>query len=84
MIGQWIMGRTRELWPLIGRMAVGFIILRLFTMIPHAGIFIKIAAIIWGLGALALALYHRFQPRSSAGLPASAPLPPAPIGMQPA
>ncbi len=84
MIGQWIMGRTRELWPMIGRMAVGFVILRLCTMIPHGGGFIKIVAIIWGLGALALAVYHRFQPRSSVGLPVSAPLPPAPIGMQPA
>ncbi len=53
-------------------------------MIPHGGGFIKFAAIIWGLGALALAVYHRFQPRSSAGVPAAAPLPSAPIGMQPA
>lgn len=84
MIGQWIMGRTRDLWPMIGRMAVGFVILRLCTMIPHGGGFIKFAAIIWGLGALALAVYHRFQPRSSTGVPAAAPLPSAPIGMQPA
>ncbi|HKT48314.1 MAG TPA: hypothetical protein VJP87_12385 [Candidatus Acidoferrales bacterium] len=84
MIGQWLMGRTRDLWPLIGRMAVGFVILRLFTMIPHAGGFVKAAAVFWGFGAIALAVFHRVQPRGSSGAPVVNPLPPAPVGMQPA
>src|SRR6266849_6480188 len=28
VVGQWLMGRTSELWPLIGRMAVGLAIVR--------------------------------------------------------
>jgi len=34
LVGQWLMGRTSELWPLIGRMAVGVVIVRLSTTIP--------------------------------------------------
>jgi hypothetical protein len=51
VIGQWLMGRTSELWPLIGRMAVGLVILRLCTTIPHVGGWVKLAAILWGIGA---------------------------------
>ena len=28
LVGQWLMGRTQELWPLIGRMAVGIVLVR--------------------------------------------------------
>src|SRR5207247_1073627 len=61
VIGQWLMGRTSELWPLIGRMTVGLVILRLCTTIPHLGGWVKLAAILWGIGAISLALYRRFQ-----------------------
>ena len=76
MIGQWIMGRTRESWPLIGRMAIGMVILRFAFAIPHAGGWIKLGAIIWGVGAISLALYSRFQPKIPA-THAAAPLRPA-------
>jgi len=65
VIGQWLMGRTSELWPLIGRMAVGLVIVRLCTTIPHLGGWVKFAAILWGIGAISLALYRRFQPMIS-------------------
>ena len=80
MVGQWIMGRTRELWPLIGRMIVGIAIVRLATTIPELGGWIKFGTILWGVGAISLALYRRFQPSISAGVPvggyAAPPLPP--------
>jgi cytoskeletal protein CcmA (bactofilin family) len=63
MVGQWLMGRTRESWPLIGRMTVGLIIIRLLYAIPAVGGWIKLAVIIWGVGAIALAVYNRLQPR---------------------
>ena len=89
LVGQWLMGRTSETWPLIGRMVVGIVIVRLATVIPIAGGWIKFAVIVWGLGATSLALYHRFQP-AIAKTP-STPYTPPPLppnttvgGMQPA
>ena len=76
VIGQWLMGRTSELWPLIGRMAVGLVIVRLCTTIPHLGGWVKFAAILWGIGAISLALYRRFQPMIAPNAPYSPPMPP--------
>jgi len=77
-VGQWLMGKTREMWPLIGRMAVGVAIVRLATTIPEIGGWIKFAVILWGVGAVSLALYRRFQPAIAAGLPAGPYVPPLP------
>lgn len=79
VVGQWLMGRTNELWPLIGRMAVGVVIVRLCTTIPHVGGWAKFVAILWGIGAISLALYRRFQPVIAPGTPSgpvTTPLPP--------
>ncbi len=78
VIGQWLMGRTSELWPLIGRMAVGLVILRLCTTIPHLGGWVKFAAMLWGIGAISLALYRRFQPMIAPGAPSAPYSPPMP------
>src|SRR5216684_1815588 len=59
VIGQWLMGRTSELWPLIGRMTVGLVILRLCTIIPHVGPWVKYGAAFWGIGAISLVVYRR-------------------------
>ncbi len=90
LVGQWLMGRTRETWPLIGRMAVGIVIVRLSTLIPEVGGWIKFGLILWGLGAISLTLYNRFQPSIAANAP-PVPYPPSPLppnttvgGMQPA
>jgi cytoskeletal protein CcmA (bactofilin family) len=88
LVGQWLIGRTSEVWPLIGRMVVGIVIVRLATIIPGAGGWIKFAVIVWGLGATSLALYNRFQPSiaSTPSAPYAPPLPPNTTvgGMQPA
>jgi len=79
LIGQWLMGRTNELWPLVGRMCVGVVMVRLLTMIPHAGWVFKYAAALWGLGAISLVVFRRFQPAIAAGAPSAPtaqPLPP--------
>jgi hypothetical protein len=78
VVGQWLMGRTSELWPLIGRMAVGIVIVRLCTTIPHAGGWVKFAAMLWGIGAISLALYRRFQPVIAPSLPQAPFAPPMP------
>jgi len=43
-------------------MALGVVIVRLCTTIPVIGGWVKLAVIIWGLGAISIALYRRFQP----------------------
>jgi hypothetical protein len=86
LVGQWMMGRTSELWPLIGRMAVGFVVLRLCTMIPHVGPWVKYGAAFWGIGAISLAVYRRLQQVIAPGMPSAPPLPPNTTvgGVQPA
>jgi cytoskeletal protein CcmA (bactofilin family) len=78
LLGQWILGRTRESWPLIGRMILGIFIIRVATLLPHGWV-IKLAVVLWGLGAISLALYRRLQPPVAAQtpyVPPSAPMTP--------
>ena len=78
VVGQWLMGRTSENWPLIGRMAVGVVILRLLSIIPHVGWVFKYGAAFWGIGAISLVVYRRLQPVIAPGVPSApySPLPP--------
>jgi cytoskeletal protein CcmA (bactofilin family) len=78
VVGQWLMGRTRETWPLIGRMTVGLVIVRLATVIPGVGSWVKFGVILWGIGAISLALYDRFQPTLAASAPSAPYTPPLP------
>jgi cytoskeletal protein CcmA (bactofilin family) len=82
LIGQWILGRTREAWPLIGRMILGVLIIRIATLVPAVGWLIKLGVIWWGLGAIALALYRRYQPPLAAQPAYVSPVVPplAPVG----
>jgi cytoskeletal protein CcmA (bactofilin family) len=80
LIGKWLMGRTEETWPLIGRMAVGFVVLRLCTMIPHVGWVFKYGAALWGIGAISLVVYRRLQPVIAPGMPSGPFIPPMPPG----
>jgi cytoskeletal protein CcmA (bactofilin family) len=86
MVGQWLMGRTKELWPLIGRMVVGLVLARLCMTIPHIGWLVKLGVVMWGVGAIALALYGRMQPKVTTSTPFTPAMPPPTTvgGMQPA
>jgi cytoskeletal protein CcmA (bactofilin family) len=66
----------REIWPLIGRMAVGVVLVRMATVIPEIGGWVKFGVILWGLGALSLTIYNRFQPTIGATAPAVPYIPP--------
>jgi hypothetical protein len=80
LVGQWLLGRTSLVWPLIGRMAIGVVVVRICTNIPFVGPWIKFAVIVWGFGAIALAVYRRLEPSSSAAavLPSQPLMPPLP------
>jgi hypothetical protein len=77
IVGQWLIGHTREIWPLIGRMVVGVILLCVVEMIPFAGGWIKFAVLLWGMGAISLAIYRHFTPARTATVPVSPAMPPS-------
>ena len=78
IVGQWLMGHTRETWQLIGRMVVGVFLLRVVEMIPLLGGWVRFAVVLWGMGAIALAIYQRFQ-RQDRPLAPAAPIAPSPL-----
>ena len=69
IVGQWIMGRTSEYWPLVLRMSVGIILVRIVTSIPFLGGWARFAVSLWGLGAISLALYRKLQPVVAPNIP---------------
>lgn len=77
IVGRWIMGRATEFWPMVGRMAVGVVIIRIVTMVPWLGGWAKLAVLLWGMGAISLALYRRLQPVMAPNIPS---VPMGPIG----
>ena len=82
IIGQWLLGRTSDYWPLVARMALGVLLVRLVTSIPFIGFWASLAAVLWGMGAISLAVYRRLQPVVAPNIPSvpmgpvSQPLPP--------
>lgn len=77
VIGRWILGRATELWPMIGRMALGVLIVVVVTALPHIGGWIIFAVWIWGMGAISLAIYRKLQPVIAPNVPS---MPSGPVG----
>lgn len=77
VVGQWIMGRTHETWQLIGRMVVGVIVIRVVGMIPILGFWVRFAVVLWGMGAISLAIYRRVNPTAASPLAPAAPVAPS-------
>ena len=93
VVGNWILGRAADTWGLIGRMAMGFALVRIvYTPLEHVhviGVLAALGIFMWGMGAISLALYNRFSPRIPLG--AVGPVPPTSLppyttvgGIQPA
>jgi cytoskeletal protein CcmA (bactofilin family) len=78
IVGQWLMGHTRETWQLIGRMVVGVMVVRVVEMIPFLGGWIRFAVLLWGMGAISLAIYRHFTSARTAPVSAS-PVMPGPL-----
>ena len=77
IVGRWLMGRATDFWPMVGRMAVGIVVVRIITTLPWVGGWAKLAVTLWGMGAISLALYRRFQPSVAPNIPS---IPVGPIG----
>jgi cytoskeletal protein CcmA (bactofilin family) len=65
-MGKTLLGAPAGTGAMIGRLAVGLLVLRLLCMVPFLGGLVKLAVLLWGLGALALAVYDRSRTRAPA------------------
>ncbi|MGB2624524.1 MAG: polymer-forming cytoskeletal protein, partial [Candidatus Acidiferrum sp.] len=85
VVGNWILGKPADTWGLIGRMALGFVIVRIvYTPLAHVhvvGALVGLGIWIWGMGAIALAIYDLVvQPRTAqSATPGGMP----PVGLPP-
>ncbi len=64
-LGELLLGQSSNSAALLGRVAIGMVILRVLFMIPKAGWGIHFLVLLWGFGAVSMALFYRFQPRIS-------------------
>jgi cytoskeletal protein CcmA (bactofilin family) len=83
VIGNLILGRPADTWGMIGRMALGFVIVRIvytpLSQVHILGLVAGLGILMWGMGAISLALYKRLQPVIAPNVP-SAPQTPMPPG----
>jgi predicted MFS family arabinose efflux permease len=82
VVGNWILGKVADTWGTIARMALGFAIVRIaytfISQVHELGVLVGLGIWIWGMGAISLALYRRFQPKLAPGGP-SVPFAPTPL-----
>ena len=71
-LGEKILGVSAGTGPMIGRLALGLLLICIARNLPYLGGWIMFIVLIWGLGALAIASYRRMKP------PQPAPAAPAP------
>ncbi len=58
-VGERILHKNQVLAPSVGALALGLLILRLLSNIPFLGFFVLAAVLIWGTGAICMALWNR-------------------------
>lgn len=63
-LGEKLLGYGIGMGPAVGRLALGLAILRGLWMLPYLGALIRLLVIVWGLGALALAIHRRARTRT--------------------
>ncbi len=82
VVGNLILGKATDTWGMIGRMALGFVIVRVvYTPLAHVHVLGMLAALgiwMWGMGAISLALYRRLQPVIAPNVPSAPYSPPMP------
>jgi cytoskeletal protein CcmA (bactofilin family) len=85
VVGHWILGSGKDTWDLIGRIALGFVIVRIvYTPLERLHVIGGLVACgiwMWGMGAISLALYKWVQPTPQGGLSMS-PLAASPLPAQ--
>ena len=62
-LGEKILGAGTGAGAALGRLALGLLILRALGMLPHLGGWITFAVVVWGMGAVTLAVYKHLRPQ---------------------
>jgi cytoskeletal protein CcmA (bactofilin family) len=62
-LGEKILGTGTGAGAALGRLALGLVILRVLGMLPFLGGWISFAVVVWGMGAVALAVYKHLRPQ---------------------
>ncbi|MBI3670599.1 MAG: hypothetical protein HY237_12560 [Acidobacteria bacterium] len=70
-LGEQLLGPSAGTGEVIARLALGLLVIRVLGVIPFLGWFVWLAVLLWGLGALTLAIYR--GARQQAMAPAQAP-----------
>jgi cytoskeletal protein CcmA (bactofilin family) len=62
-LGEKLLGPSSGGGEVLGRLALGLLVIRVLAMIPIVKVLVWIAVILWGVGALTLSLYGRSRTR---------------------
>ncbi len=65
-LGEKLLGAGVGIGPALGRLAIGLAILRILHMLPYAGFWFGLLTVMWGIGAMVLALHRRMSPAVAA------------------
>ncbi|HLJ41392.1 MAG TPA: zf-HC2 domain-containing protein [Candidatus Acidoferrales bacterium] len=72
-IGDALLGRGEGTGALLGRLALGLVILHGLELLPHhLGFIVKLVALWWGMGAIAIAIYRHLRHTSAIAAPVAA------------
>ena len=61
-IGRKLLGEAAGNGALFGRLALGLAILSAIKLVPWIGSIVSVIVLLWGFGAIAVAIYHRMRP----------------------
>lgn len=62
-LGEVLLGSAHGMGTAIGRLALGLFILHVLRVLPYVGGWILFVAVIWGFGAMVLAIHKRLRPQ---------------------
>ncbi|MFZ3214699.1 MAG: polymer-forming cytoskeletal protein [Candidatus Acidiferrales bacterium] len=65
-LGEKVLGTGAGAGAALGRLALGLVILRALGMLPFLGGWISFVVVVWGMGAVALAVYKNMRPHLAA------------------
>ena len=64
-LGEKMLGAGTGTSALIGRLALGLLVIRILRLVPFAGGLLLAVVTVWGFGALIVALYHAARPQAA-------------------
>jgi hypothetical protein len=64
-VGSWlgdkILGESHGIASTIGRLALGLAIIHAVKLVPYLHVFVAAVVVVWGMGAMALAVYKNLR-----------------------